>query len=177
MVGGSPRFGSAHLRLAHHTLARTTFCYPDSAFEPRHFGVASALSALISLAEDDDPDPLDDYVEAQVHGSVELDRDVEALVLDPCYRGTSVEAAANRLACPVEWHSGFTLTTTELRAHPDYRGPGFVRLGESLARAGRLNPRILGDASRSGHHDGQGLKRVWHYLARFGCAELASADP
>src|SRR5204862_4288555 len=28
-VGGSPRFGSAHLRLALETLPRTTFCYPD----------------------------------------------------------------------------------------------------------------------------------------------------
>ena len=34
LAGGSPRFGSAYLRLAGHTLARTTFCYPDSVFEP-----------------------------------------------------------------------------------------------------------------------------------------------
>src|SRR5205823_2908795 len=27
-AGGSVRFGSAHLRLAGHTLSRTTFCYP-----------------------------------------------------------------------------------------------------------------------------------------------------
>ncbi|WP_019810771.1 DUF3626 domain-containing protein [Saccharomonospora halophila] len=177
LLGGSPRFGSAYLRLARHTLARTTFCYPDSVFAPRHFGVASRLSTLITLAEDDDRDPLDDYVEAHVHGVVDLSRDAEALMLDPCYHGTPTETAANRLACPVEWHGGFTLTTTALRAHPDYGGPEFVRLGESLARAGRLNPRIIGDASRTGHHDGQALKRVWHYLARFGSVELASAEP
>ncbi|SDJ96227.1 Protein of unknown function [Actinopolyspora mzabensis] len=176
-VGGSPRFGSAHLRLARHVLARTTFCYPDSVFEPRHFGVASRISKLIALAETDGRDPLDDYVEAHVHGAVDFDRDVEALVLDPCYRGTPTETAAGRLACPIEWHGGFTLPTAELHGHPEYRGPEFVRLGVSLARDGRLDPRIIGDASRAGHHDEQALKRVWHCVARFGSAELTVSAP
>jgi hypothetical protein len=172
LAGGSPRFGSAYLRLAVHTLARTTFCYPDSVFEPRHFGVAPKLSTLIALAEADGKDPLDDYIEAQVHGVVSLTQDVEALVLDPCYRGTPTETAARRLACPVEWHGGFTLTTTELRRHPEYRGPEFAALGISLARDGRLDPRIIGDASRTGRYDEQALKRVWHYVARFGTREM-----
>ena len=172
LVGGSPRFGSAYLRLAANTMARTTFCYPDSVFEPRHFGVVSRVSTLVALAEADDKDPLDDYVEAHVHGVVSLSRDVEALVLDPCYRGTPVETAARRLACPVEWHGGFTLTTTELRGHPEFRGPEFVRLGVSLARDDRLDPRVIGDASRTGLHDEQALKRVWHYVARFGAPEM-----
>jgi hypothetical protein len=137
-------------------------------FEPRHFGVASRLSTLIALAEADDKDPLDDYVEAHVHGVVDLSRDVEALVLDPCYRSTPTESAARRLNCPIEWHGGFTLTTAELRRHPEYRGYEFVRLGMSLARDGRLDPCAIGDASRTGHHDEQALKRVWHYVARFG---------
>ena len=37
-----------------------------------------------------------------------LDRGVEALVLDPSYRGTGVEAAARRLPCQLEWHPGFS---------------------------------------------------------------------
>jgi hypothetical protein len=168
LAGGSPRFGSAYLRLAAHTLARTTFCYPDSFSEPEHFGVASRLSTLVALAEADDQDLLDDYIEAHLHGIVSLASDAEALVLDPCYRDTPVEAAARRLAVPVEWHGGFILTTDELRRHPGYRGQEFVDLGTSLARNGRLDPRILGDASRTGHYDEQALKRVWHYVARFG---------
>ena len=32
--GASPRFGSSYFRLAEHTLDRTTFCFPDSVFEP-----------------------------------------------------------------------------------------------------------------------------------------------
>jgi hypothetical protein len=47
-----------------------------------------------------------------------------------------------------------------------------VDLGVSLARNGRLDPRILGDASRTGQHDEQALKRVWHYVARFGSPEM-----
>ena len=96
----------------------------------------------------------------------------EALVLDPCYRGTPTEAAARRLTCPIEWHGGFTLTTTELRCHPGYRGQEFVDLGLSLARTGRLDPSVLGDASRTGQYDEQALKRVWHYVARFGSPEM-----
>jgi hypothetical protein len=172
LVGGSPRFGSAYLRLAVDVMGRTSFCYPDSFFSPEHFGVADRVSALVALAEADDKDPLDDYIEAHVHGLVDLARDAEALVLDPCCRCTPVEAMASRLPCPVEWHGGFTLSTAELRRHPGYRGQEFVDLGVSLARGGGLDAAILGDASRTGRHDEQALKRVWHYVARFGSPEM-----
>lgn len=174
-IGGSPRFGSAHFRLTAETLARTTFCYPDSYEEPEHFGVASRVSRLVAMAETDDAtreEVLDDYVEAHVHGELLLPRDVEALVLDPSYRGTAIEESAATLGCPVEWHGGFRLSVDEMRLHPDYRGPEFVQLGEEIARDGWLDPEIIGDASRSGHHDQQSLKWVWHYVARLGSAEL-----
>jgi len=166
-IGGSPRFGSAHLRLRGQTLHRTTFCYPDSVFEPTQFGVAARMS-LIALAEGQDDDPLNDYIEAQVHGPLLLARDVEALVLDPCFRNTDVERAANNLPCPVEWHTGFRLNIEELRRHPDYRGPRYVELGCTLARDGYLDPKTIGDAARTGRYDEHALKRVWHYIARFG---------
>jgi hypothetical protein len=166
-AGAAPRFGSAHFRLTAETLMRSTFCYPDSFLEPSDFGVASAM-ALIELAEADRKDALDDYVEAHVHGLVRLDRDVEALVLDPSFRDTAVEAAAHRLTCPVEWHGGFRLSVGELRRHPDYRGPEYVELGAEIAVDGYLDPRIIGEAARTGAHDPQALKKVWHYLARYG---------
>ncbi|WP_051717380.1 DUF3626 domain-containing protein [Streptomyces sp. NRRL F-5727] len=165
--GAAPRFGSAHLRLTPEATARTSFCYPDSFLEPADFGVASRMG-LVALAEADAADPLDDYVEAQVHGPVEIARDVEALVLDPSHRGTAVEAAARRLPCPVEWHAGFRLTVAELRRHPDFRGPEYVDLGARIAVDGLLDPRIVQDASLSGAYDPQDVKKVWHYLARFG---------
>ncbi|WP_285664454.1 DUF3626 domain-containing protein [Actinorhabdospora filicis] len=166
-TGAAPRFGSAHLRLAATVLARTTFCYPDSFFEPSAFGTAERMS-LIKLAAADDQDVLDDYVEAQVHGPVLLAGHVEAVVLDPSHRGTEVEEAARLLPCPVEWHAGFRLTVEELRRHPDYRGPEHVELGARLAVDSLLDPRVLGEAARSGRHDPQALKKVWHYVARFG---------
>ncbi|MFD8986179.1 DUF3626 domain-containing protein [Streptomyces sp. NPDC059564] len=166
-AGAAPRFGSAHFRLKPEALPRTTFCYPDSYLEPESFGVAARMS-LIALAEADDQDALDDYIEAQVHHPVRLDQDVSALVLDPSYRDTDIETAASKLPCPTEWHPGFRLTVDVLRRHPDYRGQEFVELGTEIAVAGVLTPRILGEAARTGDHDDQALKRVWHYLARFG---------
>lgn len=175
--GGSPRFGSAHLRLRPEALVRTTFCYPDSVFEPTNFGVSHRGSALLALARARaTADPLDDYIEAQVHGPLVLARDVEAIVLDPCYRDTEVEREAGRLGCAVAWHPGFRLPIDVLQRHPDYRGPEYVALGSSLAREGALTPRILGDASRTGRYDEQALKRLWHCVARFGARPEAGGD-
>ncbi|MFI0941762.1 DUF3626 domain-containing protein [Streptomyces sp. NPDC021020] len=166
-AGGAPRFGSAHFRLTAGPLARTTFCYPDSFHEPADFGVAARMR-LVELALADRQDDLDDYVEAQVHGPVRPDRHVEALVLDPCYRGTPVEAAALRLGCPVEWHAGFRLATADLRGRSGYRGQEYVDLAARIAVDGVLDPHVIGAAEHSSDHDPQALKKVWHYLARFG---------
>lgn len=166
-VGAAPRFGSAHFRLTAEALVRTTFCYPDSAAGPTDFGVADRMR-LIELAEADTQDALNDYIEAQVHGPVVLDRHMEALVLDPSHRGTAVEEAARRLPCATQWHGGFRLSVDELRHHADYRGQEFVDLGAEIAQGGVLDPRIIGDAARTGRYEPQSLKMVWHCLARFG---------
>ncbi|GAB2989684.1 DUF3626 domain-containing protein [Saccharothrix stipae] len=165
--GASPRFGSAHLRLTGDAPARSTFCYPDSFLEPEAFGTADRMS-LIELALADRQDVLDDYVEAHVHGPVRVAADVEALVLDPSYRGTDVEEAARRLPCAIEWHPGFRLHVDDLRRHPDYRGPRYVELGVEIAVDGVLTPKVIGDARD--RYDRQDLKKVWHLLARFGRA-------
>ncbi|MEU6478784.1 DUF3626 domain-containing protein [Streptomyces sp. NPDC047017] len=172
VVGAAPRFGSSHFRLTPAALARATFCYPDSAAEPADFGTAVAL-ALTALAGADERDALDDYVEAQVHGGIDLARDVEALVLDASYRGTSVEADARDLPCPVEWHPGYRLDVAGLRRHADYRGEEYAVLGAAIAEDGRLDPRIIGDAARTGRYVLQDLKMVWHTLARHGAPEGA----
>ncbi|MFF4504306.1 DUF3626 domain-containing protein [Streptomyces sp. NPDC001401] len=172
VVGAAPRFGSSHFRLTAEALARTTFCYPDSAAEPADFGVAAGMS-LIALAEADEQDALNDYIEAQVHGGVLLAAHMEALVLDESYRGTPVEAAARLLPCPVEWHPGYRLSVTQLREHTDYRGQEYVELGARIAQDGHVDPRIIGDAARTGRHELQDLKMVWHTLARFGAPEGA----
>jgi hypothetical protein len=172
--GGSPRFGSAHLRLRARTLARTTFCFPDSYREPERFGVLGRMGALPGMVAASE-EPLDDYVEAQVHGPVLMERDVEALVLDPCYRGTAVEHAAAKLPVSLEWHDGFRLSVQLLARHQEYRGPEYVALGLSLARDGHLDPGVIGEARETGAYDPQALKRVWHYVARYGVARYGHA--
>ena len=166
-VGGAPRFGSSYFRLGIETLSRTTLCYPDSSTEPSDFGTADRCS-LIELAEADKLDALDGHIEAQIHGPVRFDCDVEALVLDPSYRGTEVESAAHRLLCPLEWHPGFRLGVAELRRHSSYRGREYVDLGAEIAVDDLLTPKIIGDAARTGRYGLQDLKKVWHCLARFG---------
>ena len=165
--GGSPRFGSAYLRLKQDVLNRTTFCYPDSVFEPKAFGTAQHM-VLIELAQADNKDLLDDYVEAQVHGELSLTCDVEALVLDPSYKDTTIEEMADKLDCKIEWHNGFRLSIKEMQKHPDYRGSEYIELGREIAQEEILTPRIIGIAAATGKYDQQDLKRVWHYLARFG---------
>ncbi|WP_016905251.1 DUF3626 domain-containing protein [Streptomyces xiaopingdaonensis] len=173
-AGAAPRFGSAHLRLTAGALRRSTFCYPDSAFGPTLFGTAERLGP-VALDRSDGRDALDDYVEAHVHGSVRLDRDVEALVLDPCHRGTALEPVARRLPCPVEWHAGFRLTVDELRRRPGYRGQRIVEAAEEIAADGVLDPRLVGEAAVSGRHEPRTVKKVWHCVARFGSPDAAGS--
>lgn len=170
-VGAAPRFGSAHFVLGAQALARTTFCYPDSFLEPEDFGVASAMGLVGVALADIEADTLDDYIEAQVHGAVRLDSDVEALVLDPCYQGTQVEELAGKLPCRVRWHPGFRLTVEEMARYPDYRGREFVEVAREIAPGGLLTPRVIGEAAATGKHDPRALKRVWHYVARFGAPQ------
>lgn len=165
--GGSPRFGSAYFRLRPEVIERCTFCFPDSVFEPDAVRDAQGAIELMELARTSDLDQLDRYVEAHVHGGVQIGRDVEAIVLDPCFRGTPMEEAAHRLGCAVEWHPGFAVETAAL--NPTYRGEQYVAAAQSLGA--RLTPDLIGRAARAGTVEPQTLKRVWHYLARFGRAD------
>lgn len=56
---------------------------------------------------------LDSFIEAQVHGTVDLGVDVERLVADPAFRGTMTEehlkAICSKYNIPLYWHPGFSL--------------------------------------------------------------------
>jgi hypothetical protein len=166
--GASPRFGSSFFRLRASVVARTTFCFPDSVFEPEDFGVASAMGLVERARATITLDALDHYVEAQVHGLLRLGLDVEALVLDPCFLGTEVEALAKRLPCAIEWHAGFRLPKHAIEQAVSYRGPEIAALLESLVHDGHVSAREIGEAARRGIHDPQHLKKAWHTVARFG---------
>lgn len=162
--GGAFRFGSAYLRLRPDATDRSTFCFPDSVFEPADAGGPDLLPHLCRLADAAGHDDLDDYVEAQVHGPVRFSTDVEAVVLDPCFAGTHVEHQAHRLGCPVEFHPGFKATPDLF--DNEYRGAHTVDLARCLGD--ELTPALVGNAARTGSHDPQHIKQVWHCLARYG---------
>lgn len=178
-IGAAPRFGSAHLRLTEAVLDRSTFCYPDSVFEPTAMGTADRFD-LLPLVEGFDArlragelDPaeggvLDDYVEAHVHGTVDLSEDVEAVVLDPSFRRTTIEEQAQALGLAVEWHEGRRLGVEDLADRPDFRGPRIVEVGRRVAVAGVLDAAVIGRAALAGDEDPQDLKKVWHCVAALG---------
>lgn len=178
-LGGAPRFGSAYLLLKPEVADRATFCFPDSVLEPQDFGVADRF-ALLSLVEEFTARPrtdldeqrlgglLDAYIEAQIHGGLLVARDVDALVLDPSFRGTAVEEASSRLGTAVRWHEGRVLHVADLHKHPDYRGVEVVEAGGRIAQDGRLDAAILAQAVADGQEDAQLMKKVWHCIARFG---------
>ncbi len=125
---------------------------------------------------------MDEYVEAQVHGGVEIARDADELVADPSFRGTAVgtdlEALAVRCALVLRWHPGFALPAEEVPAGP--RGPVMSVLARrlrALTGADVLTAAAIGTGARSvvqDPHDWadlgtaaeclQYLKLLWHVL-------------
>ena len=176
--GAAPRFGSAYLRLRPHTVERATFCWPDSVYDPPAIGGPEFLDELCRLADGglldrsalpasaaDLPldDPLNDYVEAHVHGGLSIAVDVEALVIDPSDGHVHADALAS-LGCAVEVHPGYRLVADMI--DPAYRSGVPVELARQLG--GEVTPSVLAVAQRSGAHDPQAVKWLWHCLARFG---------
>lgn len=169
--GPAARFGSSLLRLRPHVAARTTFAYPDSFMHPSSFGVAGQMG-LIELWRSDHPaDPLDHYIEAHVHGGVSVPSDVEALVLDPSFRGSGLDEMARAAGLQVTWHPGYELHTDSLIDLTQYRGPSVANAAAALAENGVITPAILGQTRRGGTEDTQMQKWLWHCLARFGQRE------
>lgn len=169
--GAAPRFGSAFFRLKPHVIERTTFCYPDSFFEPSDFATSGHLARLIELASSDTQDELDDYIEAHIHGELNLYRDVDAIVLDPCYAGSAIEEQARELPLELHWHSGFEVSVETIEKHAGYRGQEYVELARKVANGQYITPKLLGKAESNRNYEQQDIKKVWHYLARFGQAK------
>lgn len=149
-------------------IERMTFCYPDSYFEPSHFATAEKFS-LIELAERDrsSTDILDCYIEAHIHGIINIEEDVEAVVLDSSYKNTQFEILANKLPCTIEWHPGFRLPESRISDCVDYRGEEIAALACRLVNNGFITPYDIGLARRK-NYDPQHLKMLWHCTAKFG---------
>jgi hypothetical protein len=93
---------------------------------------------------------------------------MEALVLDPCFRGSPIEARARMLGVPVEWHEGRQLRVETLAEHPLFRGPPTVEVGRRIGAVGLLDAAVISRAAQIGDEDPHDLKKVWHCVARFG---------
>lgn len=126
---------------------------------------------------------LDTGVEAQVHGPIDLARDVERIVADPAFGGTpvgdSLEELSRRHAIPLEWHGGFRLAVRDVPE--EFRGPAIPRLAKRIARDGIVDAAIIGNAQRSlrlrsddWRDSGapadvlQHLKQLWHVVVHQG---------
>ena len=131
--GASPRFGSAHLRLAtrgDRALVRSAS--PTPVFEPDAVGGPALIGELVALRDGRRARRTRRLRRGPRPRRLRLDRDVEALVLDPCFREHTVSAAADRMGCPVEWHPGWSVPrpgSTRTTADPRRR------LAASLDRA------------------------------------------
>jgi hypothetical protein len=215
--GGSPRFGSSFVVLRPEVLDRTTLCVGDSHLGPRDVGTVDApwcvlaglaeqaardllldrrsgVADLLAILEGRQPTAvvarsLDGYVEAQIHGGVDLTADVEAVVVDPSFAGTEV---GDDLALAAE-RCGFVLAATpgtELAVDdvpPDFRGPTMPALARRVARAdgivdaraiGAAAPRVLPDQLPGGDPPDsllQQLKYLWHTVFALG-HDVASSD-
>lgn len=188
--GGSPRFGSCYVELSREMLQRCTFTWGDSYYHPEHAGTIDRFDTVLAAwleATDlgvlnehlsrttDRPHgrALDEYIEAQVHGPIDLALDVEALVIDPAFddteTGAHLEAIAARYGIALRRHAGFVLHPSDVPS--DFRGPHMRPLAERIAGDSDFDAATLGRAARTIGHDPetwQHIKQLWHVLVRFG---------
>lgn len=147
---------------------------------------------LLKLLRERRPNPslgepgrvLDTGVEAQIHGAVRLDRDVELLVADPAFAhtrtGQSLVELADKFRFDLQWHCGFRLAVRDVP--DDFRGPTMPRIAERIAgRDGTLDAAVIGRAAASLHDNPQQwsewgdyfdalrlFRQLWHVLVHFG---------
>jgi len=214
--GGSPRFGSSFVVLTPACAHRSTLCVGDSHVGPTDIGTrdecvgllaglfeqaasGTALGRridtdeLIRLLTEAEPRTaltareLDSYIEAQVHGGVSLQDDVNAIVLDPSFRDCAVHEtladAADRFGFgfgfDLSWHTGSEMSARDIP--DDFRGPSVAELGRAIAPAGhKLDAAAIGRSAATipftpPSPDGdvpesplQQHKYLWHCLLAFG---------
>lgn len=209
--GGSPRFGSSFVVLDPSCLERTTFCVGDSHLGPSDVGTIDEMlsvlaGALEQCVEGDgfgrnlsvsgfcesidggrsqqrSARELDHYIEAQVHGPIDLGTDVTAIHLDPSFHGTQVfrdlRTAAHRYGFDLAWSEGSEVRPADI--DPSFRGPEVATLarqttrddglvdaatiGRALASEPFTPPSVDGDAEESPR---QRYKKLWHCCLKFG---------
>ena len=145
---------------------------------------------------------LNSYIEAQIHGPLTLEQDVEAIVIDPSFQNTDVFAAMKQIAdkynVKMVMHHGYSLHVKKVPN--SFRGPSMPRVASLVCQFASsstdnvfLTPFLIGQTrheitkSLSGElakllraecHDlgaptlTQLLKFLWHCLCNYGCAPV-----
>jgi hypothetical protein len=126
---------------------------------------------------------LNHYIEAQVHGEIRLNRDVETLVSDPSFDrveiGKVLDAVCSQNGIKRFRHRGFRLSVKNV---PDnFRGPNMRSLAERIALDGYVDASLIGEAVMDLHMNPdswldrgeeknvlQELKLLWHCLVKYG---------
>lgn len=126
---------------------------------------------------------LDSFIEAQVHGAIRLDKDVERMVADPAFKDHAVgqTLAAISAKCDISlcWHPGLTLPVTKV---PNvFRDYPIRPLAERIAGQGVLDAANIGKEANSLHltpetWEGYAsheeilaqFRRLWHAVVLFG---------
>jgi hypothetical protein len=137
----------------------------------------------IKLSRDEPKRSLDHYIEAQVHSVVSLNKDVEKLVADSCFKATEtgkfLQEICRTNSIPLAWHPGFALPLHDTPS--DFRGPTMPSLAKRVANGGHVDAHMIGVsaadlranpenwADRGSYKEVlQELKLLWHVLVKFG---------
>jgi hypothetical protein len=132
---------------------------------------------------------LDTGIEAQVHGPIDMRRDVERLVVDPAFvatpTGDCLEELSRKCSFPLDWHFGFRLAVRDVPG--EFRGPAIPRLAQRIAGDGVVDAAVIGAAQRSlrlcpdewrelGSPEEilQHVKQLWHVLVHYGSPAVPS---
>jgi len=126
---------------------------------------------------------LNHYIEAQIHGDVSLQEDVDILVADPSFQKTKtgqiLEEICLRYQIKLYWHCGFALPVTDVP--DDFRGATMPSLAKRIATEEYVDVSMIGPAafelkrdpnswSERGTYEEvlQELKILWHVLVKHG---------
>ena len=123
---------------------------------------------------------LDHVIEAQIHGDLCLDTDVEALVADASFSGMhELQEMGRKYGFPVHFRRSFHMAPDEMPS--DFRGAGMPSLAARVARHGTVDAAAIGAAAQAlmqrpeewADRGGvaevlQELKLLWHVLVRYG---------
>jgi len=98
---------------------------------------------------------LDSFIEAQIHGPIDLQTDVRQLVADPAFNdgavGDALRELSARFGWPLTWHPGFVLPLRDVPAV--FRGYALTGLAERAARDGALDAAVVGEAANLAERD------------------------